>query len=134
MTALERSQEPGNEEWLAAANWFMQETGIPIHGLPIVHAVVEAPPKWKQAVYNGYLDFVDLDDGELVIHYGTPRHSGRYPWGSGENPYQRYADFLGNYEKLKKKGMSPTEIAKSMGMTTTVYSPYSSSPEHSTGA
>ena len=61
----------------------------------------------------------DVSEEELE-HYGTPRHSGRYPWGSGENPYQRYADFLGNYEKLKKKGMSPTEIAKSMGMTTTV--------------
>lgn len=23
-----------------------------------------------------------------LIHYGTPRHSGRYPYGSGENPYQ----------------------------------------------
>ena len=55
-----------------------------------------------------------------IEHYGTPRHSGRYPWGSGENPYQRYADFLGNYETLKKKGLTPTEIAKSMNMTTTV--------------
>lgn len=61
----------------------------------------------------------DQEDEELE-HYGTPRHSGRYPWGSGENPYQRYADFLGNYETLKKKGMTPTEIAKSMNMTTTV--------------
>lgn len=25
--------------------------------------------------------------GESLAHYGTPRHSGRYPWGSGENPY-----------------------------------------------
>lgn len=23
-----------------------------------------------------------------IIHYGTKRHSGRYPWGSGERPYQ----------------------------------------------
>ena len=61
-----------------------------------------------------------LDDEDELEHYGTPRHSGRYPWGSGDNPYQRYADFLGNYEKLKKKGLSPTEIAKSMDMTTTV--------------
>lgn len=61
-----------------------------------------------------------LDDENELEHYGTPRHSGRYPWGSGDNPYQRYADFLGNYEKLKKKGLSPTEIAKSMNMTTTV--------------
>ena len=23
-----------------------------------------------------------------LVHYGTPRHSGRYPWGSGKKPYQ----------------------------------------------
>ena len=36
------------------------------------------------------------DDDELQ-HYGTPRHSGRYPWGSGENPYQR-TDMFGSFE------------------------------------
>lgn len=25
---------------------------------------------------------------KYLCHYGTPRHSGRYPWGSGKNPYQ----------------------------------------------
>lgn len=30
---------------------------------------------------------------DILMHYGTPRHSGRYPWGSGENPYQRNGDF-----------------------------------------
>lgn len=29
-----------------------------------------------------------------IIHYGTPRHSGRYPWGSGKDPYQRNSEFL----------------------------------------
>ena len=61
-----------------------------------------------------------FDNSDFKEDYGTPRHSGRYPWGSGDNPYQRYADFLGNYEKLKDKGLTPTEIAKSMGMTTSV--------------
>lgn len=23
-----------------------------------------------------------------LVHYGTPRHSGRYPWGSGKRPKQ----------------------------------------------
>ena len=53
-----------------------------------------------------------------IIHYGTPRHSGRYPWGSGENPYQHEAWF-DNYFKLKEKGMSETDIAKALGMSTT---------------
>lgn len=56
-----------------------------------------------------------LQDDELA-HYGTPRRSGRYPWGSGDNGYQRNIDFLGRYEKLKEKGLSEKEIAKELGM------------------
>lgn len=67
-----------------------------------------------------YMDELYLSDDAFLEHYGTPRHSGRYPWGSGDNPYQRHADFLANYYKLKDKGMSPTEIARSMNMTTSV--------------
>lgn len=62
------------------------------------------------------MSFDEHDD--VLIHYGTPRHSGRYPWGSGENPYQRTDDFLSRVEKLKKDGLSDTEIAKFMGLST----------------
>lgn len=31
---------------------------------------------------------------EFLMHYGMPRRSGRYPYGSGENPYQHSGDFL----------------------------------------
>lgn len=58
---------------------------------------------------------------EMLMHYGMPRRSGRYPWGSGDNPYQRSGDFLSRVEELKKQGLSETEIAKSMGLTTTQY-------------
>ena len=37
---------------------------------------------------------------EFLAHYGVARRSGRYPWGSGDNPYQRHADFLANYYNL----------------------------------
>ena len=56
---------------------------------------------------------------DMLMHYGTPRHSGRYPWGSGENPYQHSGDFLSRVESLKKEGVSETKIAKMMGMSTT---------------
>ncbi len=68
-----------------------------------------------------YSEFMDIDESGAIIHYGTPRHSGRYPWGSGENPYQRYANFKGNVDRLREKGLSNTEIARSMGMTTSVF-------------
>lgn len=57
-------------------------------------------------------------DDDFLIHYGTPRHSGRYPWGSGKNPYQRNASFLAHVQKLRKEGLSDAQIAKGMNMTT----------------
>ena len=63
---------------------------------------------------------MDVDETEYnsyLAHYGTPRHSGRYPWGSGENPYQRNANFRGYVLNLRNSGMSNAEIAKGMGMT-----------------
>lgn len=60
-----------------------------------------------------------FSEDDVLKHYGTPRHSGRYPWGSGENPYQRNADFLGRIDGYRKMGMSEVEIAKSMGMSST---------------
>lgn len=56
---------------------------------------------------------------DILIHYGMPRRSGRYPWGSGENPYQHSGDFLSRVKELKAQGMSETQIAESMGLTTT---------------
>lgn len=51
----------------------------------------------------------------VLLHYGMPRRSGRYPWGSGDNPYQHSGDFLSRYDELKKQGLSETEIARAMG-------------------
>lgn len=48
---------------------------------------------------------------DTLIHYGMPRRSGRYPWGSGEEPYQRSRDLIGRVRELKKKGMNDTAIA-----------------------
>lgn len=55
--------------------------------------------------------------GELT-HYGTPRHSGRYPWGSGGDPYQRNKSFLGYVSDLQSQGLSEVEIANGLGLTT----------------
>lgn len=52
------------------------------------------------------------------MHYGVLRRSGRYPWGSGENPYQRYDSFLGYVDELRSQGLSEVEIARGLGMTT----------------
>lgn len=53
-------------------------------------------------------------ESNILEHYGTKRHSGRYPWGSGDNPYQHSGDFLSRIEVLKKKGLSEKDILESI--------------------
>lgn len=60
------------------------------------------------------------DSSSDISHYGTPRHSGRYPWGSGKNP-QRNRSFYSRVEELRKQGLSDTEIAKGFGISTTKF-------------
>ena len=67
---------------------------------------------------------------EELMHYGIKRRSGRYPYGSGDDPYQHGSrDFLGRVDELRKSGFEYTDekgkkwtgdtaIAKSMGLTT----------------
>ena len=62
--------------------------------------------------------FDDGNDSKALAHYGTKRHSGRYPWGSGEDPYQHDSmDFLGRVELLKKNGWTETaeNVKKAFG-------------------
>lgn len=61
-----------------------------------------------------YEDKPSIDE---LMHYGTPRHSGRYPWGSGKDPYQHCTDFLSRVQYMVDNGVSDEDIAKSMGLT-----------------
>lgn len=58
---------------------------------------------------------------EILMHYGMPRRSGRYPWGSGDNPYQHSGDFLSRVDELKEEGLTEKQIAESFGLTTTQF-------------
>ena len=46
---------------------------------------------------------------DILMHYGTKYHSGRYPYGSGEDPYQHDGDFLTRVERMRKDGFSYTD-------------------------
>lgn len=74
------------------------------------------------------------ENDESLSHYGMPRRSGRYPWGSGEDPHQHGSrDFVGRVDELRKQGFTYTDektgkvysgdtaIAKSMGLTSTQF-------------
>ena len=50
---------------------------------------------------------------DYILHSGTPRHSGRYPWGSGKNPFQHdKTGFYAEYKTLKDKKMTEAQIQK----------------------
>ncbi len=72
------------------------------------------------------------EDSDSLAHYGMPRRSGRYPWGSGDDPYQHGNDFLGRVDEMRKAGFTWTDengktwtgdtaIAKSMGLSSTQF-------------
>lgn len=68
-----------------------------------------------------YLGTAEKEDA--LEHYGMPRRSGRYPWGSGDDPYQHgTTDFLSRVEELKKNGWTETaeNIKKEFGETVTL--------------
>lgn len=54
-----------------------------------------------------------------LMHIGILRKSGRYPWGSGDNPHQRNKSFLDYVDGLSKQGLSDVDIAQGMGITVT---------------
>ena len=61
---------------------------------------------------------------DYLAHYGTPHegatpHSGRYPFGSGEDPFAHPNDLLARISELSKKYDKETDIAKALGMSTT---------------
>lgn len=70
---------------------------------------------------------------DVLMHYGIKRRSGRYPWGSGEDPYQHDSgNFLSRVNELRKSNFTYTDkdgktysgdtaIAKSMGLSTTQF-------------
>ena len=62
-----------------------------------------------------------IDVDVYLAHYGTPRRSGRYPWGSGgdETAGQRNKSFLDYVADLKSQGLTEAEIAKGVGLEST---------------
>jgi len=77
----------------------------------VAHAAIYAV-----AVESGMSD----EEAEYLAHYGTPHegnipHSGRYAYGTGENPYRGLVKFQKTVKKLKDAGMNEKQIYKHLG-------------------
>lgn len=76
---------------------------------------------WSLDALLGDIDI--SNDDEALVHYGTPHegtipHSGRWPYGSGEEAYQRAKAFIAEVKDMRKQGLSPTQIAEFYNMNT----------------
>lgn len=79
--------------------------------------------------YNStFIEIEPLRGEDTLMHYGVGkldgspgRGSGRYPLGSGKNPNQHSGDFITRVERLRKEGLSDTDIARSLGLSTTQF-------------
>lgn len=81
---------------------------------------------------EAYFGCGSMSEEEYLEHYGMPRRSGRYPWGSGEDPFQSARDFYGRIQEMRKNGFTYTDedgkkwtgdnaIAKSLGYTSSEF-------------
>jgi hypothetical protein len=67
--------------------------------------------------YDGAAIRPDQTEEEAAEHYGIKRKSGRYPWGSGETPFERAGTFQSTIKDLRKQGLTDKQIADGFGMT-----------------
>lgn len=89
----------------------------------------------NETIIEPFEEFVFDDE---LYHYGKPRRSGRYPYGSGKDPYQHddhsgiSRNFLGRIDNMRKQNFTYTDehgkkytgdtaIAKSLGLTTSEF-------------
>lgn len=64
-----------------------------------------------------------IEEDDYLAHYGTPRKSGRYPWGSGGDELgdqlPRNMSFNDHVTNMRKKGLTDSKIAEGMGISRT---------------
>jgi hypothetical protein len=78
------------------------------------------------------MDFREKPSLDELVHYGVKKRSGRYPWGSGKEPYQHSGDFISRVDELRSQNITYTDefgktwtgdtaVAKTMGLSTTEF-------------
>lgn len=55
----------------------------------------------------------------FLTHIGVKYRSGRYPYGSGEDPYQHDDSFTAQIAELRRQGLTQPQIAEAMGLKST---------------
>lgn len=74
----------------------------------------------EEEIVNDLSQLSDTGREIILKHYGVKRKSGRYPWDPSLHLPKNYK-FIEDRDEMKKRGLSDNEIAKQMGLSTTVY-------------
>ena len=74
----------------------------------------------EEEIVNDLSQLSDVGREIILKHYGVKRKSGRYPWDPSLHLPKNYK-FIEDRDETKKRGLSDNEIAKQMGLSTTVY-------------
>ena len=74
----------------------------------------------EEEIMNDLSQLSDTGREIILKHYGVKRKSGRYPWDPSLHLPKNYK-FIEDRDEMKKRGLSDNEIAKQMGLSTTVY-------------
>ena len=75
---------------------------------------------------ENYIPENEVQEDDELRHVGVSKKdgaevgSGRFPLGSGENPYQHLEGHYGEYRRLYEKGFTDGQIAEHMGISTGV--------------
>lgn len=75
---------------------------------------------------KSYIGYFPKNEEDALAHYGVSkrdgapgRGSGRYPLGSGDDPYQHSIDFIQRYRSMKAIAKDEKELARLMGCSST---------------
>ena len=75
---------------------------------------------------KSYIGYFPKNEEDALAHYGVSkrdgapgRGSGRYPLGSGDDPYQHSIDFIQRYHSMKAIAKDEKELARLMGCSST---------------
>lgn len=75
---------------------------------------------------KSYIGYFPKNEEDALEHYGVSkrdgapgRGSGRYPLGSGDDPYQHSIDFIQRYRSMKAVAKDEKELARLMGCSST---------------
>ena len=74
----------------------------------------------EEEIMNDLSQLSNVGREIILKHYGVKRKSGRYPWDPSLHLPKNYK-FIEDRDEMKKRGLSDNEIAKQMGLSTTVY-------------